>query len=324
MIISGFTRNQKPVNHQIQLMIKKILITIPIITLIAIQAVPSYSGDRVVAAVGHEPITHLEVMMVRSESPDFTYSEAVDLLIERSLILQWSRKNRISVSDEELDEIINSMIRRNNTTTEEFERAMKARGQTMDSYRKLVREQVTISRAMSAALAEKVQATDEEIKEVYERDYPAKKTFTLSHILLKLPEGSTEKEEEQKRAEALSLLDQIREGLPFAEAAGKYSDDSTSAPSGGSLGTYARGELLPTLEKAALTMEKGEVGGPSRSRLGFHLINLTDTGSTREPLSEVRDKISLSLRTEKEKTARRHWLKELRKETYIEIFADGG
>ena len=121
-------------------MIKKNLITISIITLIAIQAVPSYSGDRVVAAVGHEPITHLEVMMVRSESPDFTYSGAVDLLIERSLILQWSRKNRVSVSDEELDEIINSMIRRNNTTIEEFERAMKARGQTMDSYRKLVRE----------------------------------------------------------------------------------------------------------------------------------------------------------------------------------------
>ncbi len=306
------------------IMIKKILLTIPIITLIAIQAVTSYSGDRVVAAVGHEPITHLEVMMVRSEFPDFTYSEAVDLLIERSLILQWGRNNRISVSDEELDEIINSMIRRNNTTTEEFERAITARGQTMDSYRKIVREQVTISRAMSAALAEKVQATDEEVKKAYDRDYPLKKTFTLSHILLRLTEGSTEIEEEQKRAEALSLLDQIREGLPFAEAAGKYSDDSTSAPSGGSIGTYAQGELLPALEKAALTMKKGEVGGPVRSNLGFHLIYLTDTGSTRELLSEVRDKISLSLRTEKEKTARGHWMKKLREETYIEIFANGG
>ncbi len=303
---------------------KKGLSVVILCIAIIFTAATAPAGDRVVAAVGHEPVTHLEVMMVRSESPDFTYSEAVDLLIERSLILQWSRKNRVSVSDEELDEIINSMIRRNNTTIEEFERAMKARGQTMDSYRKRAREQVTISRAMSAALAEKVQATDEEVKEVYERDYPAKKTFTLSHILLKLPEGSTEKGEEQKRAEALSLLDQIREGLPFAEAAGKYSDDSTSAPSGGSLGTYAQGELLPALENAALAMEKGEVGGPSRSHLGFHLIYLTDTGSTRELLSEVRDKISLSLRTEKEKTARRHWMKELREETYIEIFADGG
>jgi len=312
------------VKEQNQVIMKKyLLIAITGIALL-ISAVSAPAGDRVVAAVGHEPITHLEVMMVRSESPNFTYSGAVDLLIERSLILQWSKKNRVSVSDEKVDEIIDSLIRRNNTTTEEFEKAIKARGQSMDLYRERVREQVMISRAVSLALAEKVQATDEEIKKVYERDYPAKKTFTLSHILLKLPEGSTGKEEDQKRAEAMSLLDQIREGLPFAEAAGKYSDDSTSASSGGSLGTYARGELLPALEKAALTMEKGEVGGPSRSRLGFHLINLTDTGSTREPLSEVRDKISLSLRTEKEKTARRHWLKELRKETYIEIFADGG
>ncbi|MFV1957221.1 MAG: peptidylprolyl isomerase [bacterium] len=305
-------------------MINKILLSIPIITLIAIQAVPSYSGDRVIAAVGREPITHLEVMMVRSEFPNFTYSEAVDLLIERNLIIQWGRKNRVSVSDKELDDIINSMASRNNTTTEEFEKFIKSRGQTMDSYRERVREQLMITRAMSAALAEKIQVSNEEINDLYERDYPAKKTFTLSHILLRLPEGSSGKEEEQKRAEALSLLDRIRAGLPFAEAAGKYSDDSTSASSGGSLGTYTQGELLPALEKAVLTMKKGEVGGPARSHLGFHLVFLTDTGTTLEPLSEVRDKISLSLRMEKEKTARKRWLKELRKETYIEIFADEG
>jgi len=304
--------------------LKRYLLTILISSVLMISAIPASASDFVVAAVGHEPITNREVLMVLEESGKLSYLQALDLLIERSLVLQWAGQNEVRVTDKELDKIVVSVMEKNKTTREELESALIARGQDFKTYRQRVREQVVIGRAVSAALAARVQISEDEIRGAYDRDYPPRPMLSLSHILFRLPTDAPPQDEEAALIQADDLLEKIHNGLSFAAAASEYSEDQGTASLGGNLGTFARGELLPALEKAALELQEGEIAGPIRSDLGVHLLYLTGRSSLRQPLEKVREKIIDQIRSEKEGTQRGLWIKDLKEKTYIEIFTDEG
>ena len=70
-----------------------------------------------------------------------------------------------------------------------------------------------------------------------------------------------------------SLLEQ---GEDFAEVAKKYSTDTGSARSGGDLGWFGKGAMVPQFEEAAFSQEIGEIGQPVQSQFGYHIIQVLD------------------------------------------------
>ncbi|CDE88224.1 TPA: peptidylprolyl isomerase [Candidatus Gastranaerophilales bacterium HUM_20] len=84
-----------------------------------------------------------------------------------------------------------------------------------------------------------------------------------SHILVKTED------------EAKSLLEEIRAGKSFAEAAEEVSL-CPSGQNGGDLGFFGRGMMVKPFEDAAFSMENiGEVSEPVQTQFGWHLIQLT-------------------------------------------------
>lgn len=84
-----------------------------------------------------------------------------------------------------------------------------------------------------------------------------------SHILVKTED------------EARSLLEEIRAGKSFAEAAEEVSL-CPSGQNGGDLGFFGRGMMVKPFEDAAFSMENiGEVSEPVQTQFGWHLIQLT-------------------------------------------------
>lgn len=84
-----------------------------------------------------------------------------------------------------------------------------------------------------------------------------------SHILVKSED------------EAKSLLEEIRAGKSFAEAAEEVSL-CPSGQNGGDLGFFGRGMMVKPFEDAAFSMENiGEVSEPVQTQFGWHLIQLT-------------------------------------------------
>lgn len=75
---------------------------------------------------------------------------------------------------------------------------------------------------------------------------------------------------------AQTVLDQIKQGADFAELAVKYGEDGTSQ-TGGSLGFFARGEMVPEFEDAAFALKKGELA-PNlvETQFGYHIIRVDD------------------------------------------------
>ncbi len=78
------------------------------------------------------------------------------------------------------------------------------------------------------------------------------------------------------REEAEKLLARVKSGEDFAELAKKYGEDGT-APAGGSLGWFGRGEMVPQFESAAYALKKGEISPALvETPYGYHVIKVED------------------------------------------------
>jgi peptidyl-prolyl cis-trans isomerase D len=120
------------------------------------------------------------------------------------------------------------------------------------------------------------------------QQYQTPEQIRASHILLKT-EGKDEAAV-KKRAEA--LLARVKGGADFAELAKNESEDEGSKKSGGDLGFFGKGRMVPEFETAAFAMQPGQTSDLVRSQFGFHIIRLIEkkAGETR-PLDQVRQQI---------------------------------
>lgn len=119
-----------------------------------------------------------------------------------------------------------------------------------------------------------------------------------SHILVNAPKSMPAAERDAAKQKALAIEEQVKaEPSSFAQVAKAQSQDSGSAASGGDLGYFARGAMVPEFEQAAFSMSKGEISGLVESEFGFHILQLTDVKQPETPsFAAVREKIANDLK----------------------------
>lgn len=84
-----------------------------------------------------------------------------------------------------------------------------------------------------------------------------------SHILVKTA------------AEAMQIKKDLDNGGDFEYYAQLYSL-CPSGRNGGNLGCFGRGQMVPSFEKKAFSMNVGEVSDPVMTQFGWHLIKIND------------------------------------------------
>ncbi|EKM6353304.1 peptidylprolyl isomerase SurA, partial [Cronobacter sakazakii] len=94
-------------------------------------------------------------------------------------------------------------------------------------------------------------------------------------ILTPLPENPTADQVSEAEAQARSIIDQARNGGDFGKLAITYSADQ-QALKGGQMGWGRIQELPSVFAQALSTAKKGDVIGPIRSGVGFHIIKVND------------------------------------------------
>jgi peptidyl-prolyl cis-trans isomerase C len=106
------------------------------------------------------------------------------------------------------------------------------------------------------------------------------KTIRVEHILVKTKD----------EAEKIKKL--IEEGESFENLARENSICPT-APSGGDLGYFGRGEMVPEFDEAAFALKKpGDISPIIETRFGFHIIKLIDKDHLMEKfVAEKRDEL---------------------------------
>lgn len=72
----------------------------------------------------------------------------------------------------------------------------------------------------------------------------------------------------------LDLKQQIEDGADFAELAKAHSQ-CPSGKSGGDLGEFGRGDMVPEFDRVVFTGALGQCLGPVQTQFGYHLIEVT-------------------------------------------------
>ena len=95
-------------------------------------------------------------------------------------------------------------------------------------------------------------------------DETSREEIKASHILM------------DTESEAIDVINMLNDGDDFAELA-KNKSTGPSGPSGGDLGWFKRGQMVPRFEKAAFSLNKNEITQlPVQTQLGWHIIKIFD------------------------------------------------
>lgn len=71
------------------------------------------------------------------------------------------------------------------------------------------------------------------------------------------------------------LIDQINGGADFAEIA-QANSKCPSGKSGGDLGQFGPGMMVPEFDKVCFSADIGSVEGPIKTQFGYHVVQVTD------------------------------------------------
>lgn len=159
---------------------------------------------------------------------------------------------------------------------------------------------------------------------------PARGEVKVAHIMIRLEDSSTEADKEVAYEKIKSISEEIKAGADFAEMARVYSDDKTTATSGGELRWFGSNVMVEPFDSAAFSLsEIGSISEPVLTQFGWHLIKLIDRkGPPIRETSEddVRRKIQRDSRSELSTLAVMNRLKKeysyKREERAWELFLD--
>ena len=116
--------------------------------------------------------------------------------------------------------------------------------------------------------------TDAELRAEFEKAQPGLQ-IRARHILLRMPPDATPAQRDSLMTVAKRLQAQAAGGADFAALAREHSQDG-SAPQGGDLGLFARGQMVQPFEEAAFALQPGQVSGVVETPFGLHIIKVED------------------------------------------------
>lgn len=221
----------------------------------------------------------------------------LDMMISEELLQQGIEQSGITVSEQELDSVIEDQkmaVEQQNgvkITLDQFRNAVTSQANiSWDEYVGEIRSQLEQQKYISQERGEYIQTnlkvpTDGEIEDFY---YENRSEFTnpeiirYSHVFFStLNLNSSEKNDILNRAEK-AYLEYQNGDTSFEELVREYTDDSRSKVSGGDAGFIARGDstakayLGDTFVRELFKVKVGEVKGVLESNIGYHIVRITD------------------------------------------------
>lgn len=250
-----------------------------------------------------------------------TESRILDQLIDEKLVKQEVVRLKIVISEKEVTMGVEDMMKNTNLSEDQFKKALAEQDITMEEYREQMKNEMERLRLLDAEVKSKVQVKEKEIESYYKEhmdNFNTPPEVRLQQILLMIPPGASEQEISQIRGRAEEIVQKIKKGEDFTSLVRLYSQDS-SAATGGDIGFFKQGELMPAINEVAFSLYIGEASSVIQTSAGFHIIKVLEKRERQKMTEEERNKeIWDILYTQNLDDMFKQWLKELRKKSFIE------
>ncbi|EKN4863599.1 peptidylprolyl isomerase SurA [Yersinia enterocolitica] len=213
--------------------------------------------------------------------------QILERLIMDNIQLQMAKKMGITISDEALDKAIADIAAQNRMTPAQMRSRLAADGLNYDTYREQIRKEMLTSEVRNNEVRRRITILPQEVESLAKQignQTSGDAELNLSHILIPLPENPSQQQVDQAEDLAKKLVSDIKGGADFGKLAIANSADS-QALKGGQMGWGKLQELPSLFAERLQSANKGDVVGPIRSGVGFHILKVNDIRGADKPVS---------------------------------------
>ncbi len=180
--------------------------------------------------------------------------QVLDSMIEQVLIEQAAAQEGVTISEEELEAVIQQSIEEGGGQAS-FEEWLRTSDLTYEEFQEELGFQL-LALAIFERITGSVPTTAEQVH--------------ARHILV------------QTEEEAQTILTRLQAGEDFATLVRERSQDENTKEAGGDLGFFHRGQLIsPELEEAAFALQPGQISGVVQSQFGYHIVQVLEKAPDR-------------------------------------------
>jgi peptidyl-prolyl cis-trans isomerase SurA len=255
--------------------------------------------NHIVAVVNDEVITRKELdqrydevvqSLARQKTPlpprETLEKQLLERMITELALQQHARNTGVRVDPTQVERALQRIAAQNKLDMAGMQAALEKEGQTLDSMRNTIRNEILIARARERDVDNRVTVSDSEIDGYLQTQAQqgAETEYNFSHILITVPENAAPEEIQARRARAEEVIAMLAKGADFAQLSASYSDAS-NALQGGTFGWRPSGKLPALFVDSLKQMQPGQVSPLLKSSNGFHIIKLIDKRGLNATLS---------------------------------------
>lgn len=219
--------------------------------------------------------------------------QVLDRLILENIQLQMGERSGIRISDEELNQAMATIAQRNGMSIEQFRDALAKDGLSFNDARDQVSREMVISRVRQRRVAERIQVTEQEVKNFLASDLgkmQLSEEFRLANIVIPVQEDASSDALQAAERRAQDIYQQARQGADFGQLAIANSASET-ALDGGDMGWRKAAQLPPPFDSMISAMSVGDVTEPIRTPGGFILLKVLEKRGGEAPA--VREEVNV-------------------------------
>ncbi|MDR2405609.1 MAG: SurA N-terminal domain-containing protein [Deltaproteobacteria bacterium] len=300
------------------------------------QAFSATKVDRIVAQVNRNVITlsELEARMALlspaqkaalSAGGQSAESMVLNMMIDEELINQTATRYDIRVSDAEINDAINTIMTENKINEAQLRESLQRGGMTLQAFRLQLRQEILTNKLIGLTVVNRLVVTESEVTDFLNGKLPSDIDPVLSASGVSNFDGvrmiyldCSPRTAQAVMTKAASIKREIEEGLPFEEAARKYSQ-GPGRDQGGNADNLTVMELAPELQAIAKKLVPGTVSEPL---YGGQVVLLITVIPSQKPADSQSGKGSVQDFTPEQRQSARRQLEQMKVRSKLETFME--
>lgn len=240
---------------------------------------------------------------------DAIKKQIVDDMVNEELTMQEAKKQNLVADDAKVDTELAS-IKKNFPDDAKYQEALKGQGMTEADLKAYLKVELT-SKALYEKVTADITVADADVEKYYNDNkdkFAEPEKIKARHILLKTED------------EAKDIIKQLKGGAKFEELAKQKSTEPGANESGGDLGYFGKGEMVPEFEKAAFDQKVGTFSEqPVKTQFGYHVILVEDRkAAVQKTFDQVKEDIKKNLPQTKKDEKFKKYLEDLKSGAKVE------